>query len=101
MVDRLLDGLFEFAPDAIFVIDGGGRILRVNARVGALFGYVPDELVGQPIERLVPAHLREGHAALRAGYSAHPHVRDGHGLDLRGMRKDARVLIPGRAQVAA
>lgn len=51
---HLLHGLFEHAPDAIVVVGGNGRIIRANAQVQALFDYGCEEVVGQPIELLVP-----------------------------------------------
>ncbi|HUF75996.1 MAG TPA: PAS domain S-box protein, partial [Longimicrobiales bacterium] len=80
--------LLEAAPDAIVVVDAEGRIALVNAQMEALFGYRRDELVGAPVELLVPAARREVHALHRESYSADPHRRPmGIGLELAGRRK--------------
>jgi PAS domain S-box-containing protein len=81
--------LLDCSPDAIVVVARDGRIAHVNASAEALFGYAAGELVGQPIEALVPEHARAGHATVRDGYAASPRVRAmGSGLALRGRRKD-------------
>ena len=51
--------LFELLPDAILVSDTEGRIVRVNSQAEAMFGYSREELLGQPIDLLVPEPLRE------------------------------------------
>jgi PAS domain S-box-containing protein len=61
----------------------------VNARTEAVFGYARAELIGQPVERLIPARARERHVGRRAAYLAAPRVRSmGQGFDLAGLRKD-------------
>jgi PAS domain S-box-containing protein len=81
--------LLELAPDAIVGIRRDGLIVLVNAQVEALFGYERSELIGQPVEVLVPASLRDGHRAHRAGYFDDPRTRPmGVGLDLFGRRRD-------------
>jgi len=86
-----LHALLESASQGIVVIDDAGRIVLVNARLAAMFGYARQELIGQPLEVLVPAELRGAHVAHRTRYTADPHVRPmGVGLDLTGERKDGR-----------
>ena len=82
--------LFEAAPDAVVVVDGGGEIVLANAHAEELFGYRREELLGQPIELLVPERFRDAHIAQRIAYVKQPRKRPmGHpGLDLRGRRKD-------------
>lgn len=81
--------LFEFSPDAIVVTNQEGKIAEVNAHVQEVFGYDRSELLGQPIEVLIPERFRIAHPGHRADYAAHPHVRTmGAGLDLYGRRKD-------------
>lgn len=82
--------LLESAPDAVIVTDSGGRILIANAQAESLFGYRRDELIGRPIEMLVPQRLREAHVRHREAYVGAPRPRAmGSGLDLLGRRKDA------------
>ncbi len=81
--------LLELAPDAIVGIGPDGTITMVNAQVRALFGYEREELVGQPVEALVPERFRGNHAGHREGYFADPRTRPmGAGLELYGRRRD-------------
>lgn len=84
-----LRDLLESAPDGVVIINSAGHIELVNAQVERLFGYPRHELIGQPIEMLVPQELRSAHQAHRAGYVGAARTRQmGPGLDLRGVRKD-------------
>jgi PAS domain S-box-containing protein len=81
--------LFEFSPDAIIASDQNGRITEVNARVESMFGYQRGELLGQPIDSLVPERFRHTHPARRKEYASAARVRPmGAGLELYGRRKD-------------
>jgi protein-histidine pros-kinase len=81
--------LLESAPDAIVIVNGTGTIELVNAQAQALFGYPREQLLGQPIEMLVPQRLRGSHHHHRDGYFADPRPRPmGAGLELYGLRSD-------------
>lgn len=81
--------LVETAPDAMVIVDDGGLIQLVNAQTENLFGYGPDELVGGPVEQLVPERFRSRHPGHRIGYTGSPRVRPmGASLELYGLRKD-------------
>jgi len=82
-------GFLEAAPDAIVITGIDGAIVQINAQTEKLFGHPRDELVGAPIERLIPARLRDAHRRHRAGYLSHPKARAmGSALELFGLRKD-------------
>jgi PAS domain S-box-containing protein len=79
----------ESASESIVVADAAGRIVLVNARTETMFGFARAELIGQPVETLIPAPLRERHIAHRGAYMAAPRIRSmGQGLDLAGLKKD-------------
>jgi PAS domain S-box-containing protein len=82
-------GLLESAPDAIVIVDGTGEIVLVNSQAVSLFGYRRDELLGKPIEMLVPSRFRERHPNHRTRFFGDPNARPmGAGLELFGQRKD-------------
>jgi PAS domain-containing protein len=70
-----LENLFEVSPDAIFVTDSQGVIRGANPRAAELFGHTQAELVGRPIESLVPERFRGRHPSHRENYNAHPRAR--------------------------
>ncbi len=75
------------------VVNAAGKILLVNARAAELLGYAPKELLGQPLEQVVPEGLRQAHAAHRTQFFAHPKSRPmGVGLNLNALRKDGSEL---------
>jgi PAS domain S-box-containing protein len=82
-------GLLESAPDAMVVVDQHGVIQLVNAQLEKMFGYDRHEVVGQPVEMLVPRRFRKKHAKHRDRYYVdHPARPMGIGLELFGMRKN-------------
>lgn len=82
-------GLLESAPDAMVMIDDRGCIELINRQTEVLFGYSRAELIGQPIERLVPERYRAAHGGHRRGFFGDPRTRPmGAGLDLRAQRRD-------------
>jgi PAS domain S-box-containing protein len=79
----------EFAPDAVIGVDEEGEIRLVNSRSEAVFGYARHELIGRPVEILVPGASRPGHVMHRKRYFEAPRTRPmGAGLDLYARRKD-------------
>jgi len=87
--ERYFRSVLELAPDGLMVVDANGVIRLANARCEQLFGFTREQLIGQPIEMLVPPEVRPGHAALREGFQRSPVARDmGRDLELRGLRQD-------------
>jgi formate hydrogenlyase transcriptional activator len=81
--------LFESSPDAIIATNQQGQITEANSQVARYFGYSRAELLGQPIEILVPERFRNGHPRHRKDYNDQPRTRPmGVGLNLQGRRKD-------------
>ena len=77
------------SPNGMVMINMRGEIVLVNAETERMFGYAAEELLGKPIEVLVPARYREQHPALREGFMAKPQRRlMGAGRELLGRRKD-------------
>jgi PAS domain S-box-containing protein len=83
----------EAAPAAMLMVDERGTIVLMNALTEQLLGYARDELVGQPIDRLVPPRFRGRHREYRAGFLAESRARPmGAGRDLYALRKDGSEL---------
>lgn len=110
--EQVFQSFLEVAPDSVVVVDGTGRICQVNARTEELFGYDRAELLGQPVEVLLPASARFAHVRHRAGYgpTAAPR-RMGAFQTLSARRKDGSefpvevslgpLRVPGEHLVAA
>jgi PAS domain S-box-containing protein len=89
VADTGWERLLEAAPDAMVVVTSAGLIHLVNHQFERLFGYEGKELLGHPLEMLVPHRLNSAHSHHRAEYFSHPTVRP---MDIRlepaGLRKD-------------
>ena len=82
-------GLLETVPDAIVMVNNTGRIVLVNEQAEQLFGYRREDLLGKPIETLLPQRLRVGHVSHRTKFFSEPRTRTmGAGLELFACRKD-------------
>lgn len=87
--DGKFRAIVEAAPDALVIVDEHGTIVLVNRQAEVSFGYARDEMLGQPIETLLPAPYRDRHTRHRARFFSGPTSRPmGAGLDLAGQRKD-------------
>ena len=83
------EGLLETVPDAIVMVNNTGRIVLINEQAETLFGYKKEELLGKPVEVLLPARFREGHVGHRTRYYDEPKIRTmGTGLEFFAIRKD-------------
>lgn len=85
--------VFDAAPDAILICDGQGTITQVNRYTEQLLGYPNSELLGQPIDMLLPEHLRARHKTLLSMFVAAPSPRPmGTGREMRALRKDGSEI---------
>src|SRR5207237_3882235 len=81
--------LLECAPDAMVIVDASGNITLVNAQSEKLFGYKREELLGQPVENLIPNRSRKNHLGHRKEFAKTLRLRMmGSGMELFGRRKD-------------
>jgi two-component system sensor kinase FixL len=79
----------EAAPNAMIMVNQEGQITLANQQAEKTFGYPREELLGRPIEMLVPERLRSGHQGFRHDYLCDPQARPmGAGRELFGRRKD-------------
>lgn len=91
--ERTFRALLEAAPDAMVIVDARGAIVLVNSQTERLFGYPRSELLGQPVEMLIPEALRSRHHDHRRDYSGAPRPRTmGEGLELAALRKDGSTF---------
>ena len=83
------DALFNGASIGIIITDEKSQIIQANPFLLHLFGFSLDELLGQPVEVLMPSRFRQSHVGHRTEYQHHPRTRVmGAGFDLYGVRKD-------------
>ena len=81
--------ILDASPNAVVAVDSKGHISYVNPQVETTFGYAPDEIIGRPIELLIPERVSDRHVGHRDGFIGHPVARPmGIGLVLDGRRKD-------------
>ena len=83
----------ESAPNGMLVVDERGTIALINRQLETMFGYTRDELIGRPLELLVPEQLRAMHPRLLASFFREPQARAmGAGRELYGRHKDGRPV---------
>ncbi|RYG00030.1 MAG: PAS domain S-box protein [Chitinophagaceae bacterium] len=88
-----LTSLFENATEGIVLTNGNGNVVMINPAIQRMFGYAPAEIIGKPVETLVPVHVSPVHAELRQQFYKSPQNRVmGHSRDLHGKRKDGSEL---------
>src|SRR3989440_4309588 len=91
--EQRIRGAVEAAPSGMVMMNRAGTIELVNREAERLFGYAREELLGKPIELLVPHRLRERHPGYRIDFFANPQTRAmGAGRDLFGVRKDGAEI---------
>jgi PAS domain S-box-containing protein len=88
-IEERLRRLLDSAPDAMVIARNDGRIVLINTQTEKLFGYKREELLGQPVEVLVPERFWNHHQAYRGNYMVNPQARAmGAGSELYGLKKD-------------
>jgi PAS domain S-box-containing protein len=88
------EAIVESAPDAIFIVSAKGQIVRINAEAERMFGYPRQELLGQPLEILLPVRLRDNHTRLREKYASSPSTRPmGAATFFPARRRDGREFF--------
>jgi two-component system cell cycle sensor histidine kinase/response regulator CckA len=89
--DAEFRSLLDSALDAMVVVTGDGTIGLVNAKTETLFGYSREELLGEPVEKLVPERFRGRHRGHRGLYLVNPRARPmGVGLEPSGLHREGR-----------
>ncbi len=90
---QLFEGVLQSAPDALVLIDSQGRIVMANRQLETIFGYTQEELIGQPVEVLIPVRYRAHHPQHVENFFATSHVRPmGSGLALQGQHKNGQEM---------
>lgn len=85
----LFRAFLESAPDAMVIVDPEGRIALVNSQTERLFDYPRADLLGRPVEQIIPERFREAHLTHRSRFVSDPRMRPmGAGLELYGRRAD-------------
>ncbi len=79
---------FDSAPNGVVLVDDNGIVLLANATLEKMFGYTQRELIGQPVETLIPSELREQHVRHREGFARNPIPRSGAERRVLGRRKN-------------
>ncbi len=88
-VQTQYERLLESAPDAMLFVNGGGRIVTINAQLEHLFGYNEQELVGENLDILIPERFHKEHRTKLSSYFSNPRSRPmGSGLEINARRKD-------------
>jgi PAS domain S-box-containing protein len=87
--EKKFQALVEAAPDAMVITDKSGLIQIANSRTEELFGYAREEILGQPVEVLIPSRFHRSHISQRLDYAEHPTSRSmGQGPDLFGEHRE-------------
>lgn len=88
-LERMFQKIVEAAPCAMIMVEASGRIALVNPQTETMFGYSRVELIGKPLEMLLPERLRAAHAGLRQVFASAPSMRQmGMDRELTARRKD-------------
>jgi PAS domain S-box-containing protein len=85
----LVRSVLDSAPDAMIIVEASGTILFANHQLEALFGHIPEEIIGRNVDDLLPERFKTRHVAHRRTFLNEGRVRPmGAGLDLYARRRD-------------
>ncbi len=88
-----IEALFKYANEGILVVNEKGKIVRANPSIEKLFGYDADELLGEPVEILIPTELAAKHKKHVKGFNENPHARSmGSNMQLAARKKDGSTF---------
>jgi PAS domain S-box-containing protein len=91
-----MGAVVEALPDALIISDESGEIVLANAAAKLLFGYHKDQLIGQPVEMLIPERCRQNHVRSRAEYLLEPRQRQMGALqEITCQRRDGKEVPVG------
>jgi len=83
----------DMFPICVIAGDKEGTILYANAKLLTFLGYESDEIVGRPLDTLIPAHSRESHKHYRQGFMTRPSLRPmGREREVRILKKDGDIV---------
>jgi PAS domain S-box-containing protein len=101
ITDAVLAGIVTISADAIICVDGSQRIIFFNEGAESIFGYTVDEIIGKPLEHLIPERFRATHAAhvRRFGHSEVRARRMGERGQILGLRKNGEEF-PAEAAIS-
>ncbi|HWB32350.1 MAG TPA: PAS domain S-box protein [Acidobacteriaceae bacterium] len=92
--DERFRAVVESAPNSMVMVDRGGSIVLANLKTEELFGYMRQEILGQPIGCLIPERFRGAHSGFMASFFMEPQSRPmGAGRELFALRKDG-IEVP-------
>jgi PAS domain S-box-containing protein len=93
VTNELAKQLLDAAPDPTVIVDQDGTVVFANARVAEVLGYTSEELIGEPVEILLPERARAAHPGHRHSFFANPNARPmGDALELHALRKDGTEI---------
>lgn len=91
--DERFRAVVEAAPDGFVIVDEGGSIVMVNTRAEEMFGFASAELIGNPVEMLLPRDVRDRHRGHLKAFLGEPHSRMmGAGMELIARRRDGSTF---------
>lgn len=92
-LEENFESIFNAAPVGMLITGSDGRISHINGELLRIFGYARDQLIGEPVEKLLPARHRESHPEMRTDYLNHPERRAmGAERDLTGLHSSGREI---------